>query len=116
MLAIFHQSVNYRSGQVMLRNKNPPAVASRGGVAEGLQRRVSEVTETTEIFKPGVCFSLSTKYVFLGFFNCIFSTWMCVCVCLFHSRHGDDTEVQPIPWIPQEGERSHAETTGQDFY
>lgn len=33
-----------------------------------------------------------------------------------HSRHDDDAEVEPVPGVPQEGEGSHAESSGQDFY
>lgn len=32
-----------------------------------------------------------------------------------HSRHDDNTEVQPVPWISQEGELAYAETPSQDF-
>lgn len=30
-------------------------------------------------------------------------------------RHEDDTEIQPVPRIPQESELAHAETPGQDL-
>lgn len=42
---------------------------------------------------------------------------MCVRVmCVFHSRHDNDTEVEPVPGVPQEGERPHTETPRQDLY
>lgn len=31
------------------------------------------------------------------------------------SRHDDDTEVQPVPGVSQEGEGSHTESSGQDL-
>lgn len=31
------------------------------------------------------------------------------------SRHDDDAEVQPVPGVSQEGERSHTEPSGQDL-
>lgn len=30
-------------------------------------------------------------------------------------RHEDDTEIQPVPRIPQESELAHAEAPGQDL-
>lgn len=43
---------------------------------------------------------------------------MCVCVSvlLCDSRHDDDAEVEPVPGVSQEGERSHTETPRQDLY
>lgn len=34
---------------------------------------------------------------------------------MFDSRHDNDAEVEPVPRVPQEGERSHTETSGQDL-
>lgn len=31
-------------------------------------------------------------------------------------RHDDHAEIQPVPWIPQEGEWSDAESSSQNFY
>lgn len=49
-------------------------------------------------------------------FELLYNT-MCVCVwvCVFDSRHDNDAEVEPVPGVPQEGERSHTETSGQDL-
>lgn len=38
-----------------------------------------------------------------------------MCVWVFDSRHDNDAEVEPVPGVPQEGERSHTETSGQDL-
>lgn len=43
------------------------------------------------------------------------TTCVCVWVCVFDSRHDNDAEVQPVPGVPQEGERSQTETSGQDL-
>lgn len=32
-----------------------------------------------------------------------------------HLRHEDDTEIQPVPRVPQESELAHAESPGQDL-
>lgn len=37
------------------------------------------------------------------------------CVCAFDSRHDNDAEVEPVPGVPQEGEGSHTEASGQDL-
>lgn len=32
-----------------------------------------------------------------------------------HSRHDNDTEIQPVPWVSEEGEGLYAEPSGQDL-
>jgi len=32
-----------------------------------------------------------------------------------HSRHDNDTEIQPVPWVSEEGEGLYAEASGQDL-
>lgn len=36
-------------------------------------------------------------------------------VSLEYLRHDDYTEIQPVPGIPEEGEGSNAESSGQNF-
>lgn len=33
-----------------------------------------------------------------------------------YSRHDDDTEIQPVPRVPEEGELCHAKSSRQDLY
>lgn len=35
---------------------------------------------------------------------------------MMYLRHDNHAEVQPVPWIPQEGEWSDAESSRQNFY
>lgn len=50
---------------------------------------------------------------YLSFLVCVY---IYVCVCAPDSRHHNDTEVEPVPRVPQEGEGPHAEPSGQDLY
>lgn len=42
-------------------------------------------------------------------------TFSIPCVCDY-LRHEDDTEVQPVPGVPQKGEGPHTKAPGQDLY
>ncbi len=33
-----------------------------------------------------------------------------------NSRHDDDAEIQPVPWVSEEGEGLNAKPSGQDLY